>query len=119
MPAKKQKKSARPKAGSDVETVPDGPDPVPADVEPIEWRWKITLSSLLLLSVLILFLSWIKFFDLMHVDRYLQDLLISYVGSTVSKDFDGRVALILVDKEQQPNQPFGNPDAKHRPYHAN
>lgn len=90
-----------------------------ADEEQVKWRWRTMLSGLLLLSVLILFLSWIKFFDLLGVDRYLQDLLISYVGSTVSNDFDSRVKLILIDKEAQPNQPFGNPDTKHRPYHAN
>lgn len=105
MPVKKRKKAARPKVGS-------------ADPEQIRWRWWIVLSSLLGLSIVILFLSWIKIFDLVGLDRRLQDMLISYVNTTASKQFDARVKLILVDQAQQPNPPYGKADASHRKYHA-
>jgi len=111
MPVKKRKKAVRPKAGSNAA-------PVSADPEQIRWRWWIVLSSLLALSIVILFLSWIKLFGLVGLDRRLQDLLISYVSSTASKQFDSRVKLILVDKGQQPNPPYGKADASHRKYHA-
>jgi len=117
MSRKKRNKGTRPSAAANPASPGEAVES-PADADPIKWRWKTMLSGLLLLSVLILFLSWIKFFDLLGVDRYLQDLLISYVGSTVSNDFDSRVKLLLIDKESQPNQPFGNPDPKHRPYHT-
>ena len=103
MPAKKVKKRARPRA---------------SDAERIQWRWWIVLSSLLGLSVVILFLSFIKLFGLVGLDRRLQDLLISYVNTTVSKQFDGHVKLILVDQAQQPNPPYGKADPSHRKYHA-
>src|ERR1700687_1559625 len=103
MPAKKVKKRARPRA---------------SDAERIQWRWWIVLSSLLGLSVVILFLSFIKLFGLVGLDRRLQDLLISYVNTTVSKQFDGHVKLILVDQAQQPSPPYGKADPSHRKYHA-
>ena len=103
MSAKKRKKSARPR--------------VPG-TEQIQWRWGIVLSSLLGLSVVILFLSWIKLFDFMGLDRRLQDLLISHVNTSASKEFDSHVKLILVDQAQQPNPPFGKADISHRKYHA-
>ncbi len=103
MPAKKRKKSSRPRA---------------SDAEHIQWRWWIVLSSLLGLSVVILFLSWIKLFDFFGLDRRLQDLLISHVNTSASKVFDSHVKLILVDQAQQPNPPFGRADASHRKYHA-
>lgn len=85
----------------------------------IRWRWRVTVGALLILSVLILFLSWIKLFDFLRLDRNLQDLLISYAGAGMSRDFDRQVALILVDKAAQSNPPFGSADPKHRAYHAN
>src|SRR6266576_3412790 len=101
--AKKRKKSARPR--------------VPG-TEQIQWRWGIVLISLLGLSVVILFLSWIKLFDFMGLDRRLQDLLMSHVNTSASKEFDSHVKLILVDQAQQPNPPFGKADISHRKYHA-
>lgn len=118
MPAKKRKKSTRLSTGSKAESVPAGTDPVSTESEQVQWRWWIVLSSLLGLSIVILFLSWIKFFDLVGLDRRLQDLLISHVSTTVSKEFNSRVKLILVDKSQQPNPPFGKADPSHRKYHA-
>ena len=103
LPAKKRKKSARPKA---------------SDTEHIQWRWWIVLTSLLGLSVVILFLSWIKLFDILGLDRRLQDLLISHVNTSAAKEFDNHVKLILVDQAQQPNPPFGRADTSHRKYHA-
>ena len=103
LPAKKRKRTARSK---------------PSDPEHIQWRWWIVLSSLLGLSVVILFLSWIKLFDFFGLDRRLQDLLISHVNTSASKEFDSHVKLILVDQSQQPNPPFGKADVSHRKYHA-
>jgi len=105
MPAKKRKKASRPRAGS-------------ADPKQIRWRWWIILSSLLGLSIVILFLSWLKLFDLLGLDRRMQDLLISNVKTTVAKQFNSNVKLILVDKGQQPNPPYGKAEAGHRKYHA-
>jgi CHASE2 domain-containing sensor protein len=90
----------------------------PADTKPIKWRWPRILGALLGLSILILFLSWIKFFDLLGVDRWMQDTFISYVSSTQAKQFDDRVVLFLVDKDEKTNPPMGPPDASHRKYHA-
>lgn len=119
MARRKQKRRIDPVAKAHAAATSVGSTDKSSDVhEQIRWRWGITLSALLALSILILFLSWIKFFDSMGVDRHLQDLVISYVGSTVSNDFDSQVALILVDKEEKPNQPFGKPEATHRTYHA-
>jgi CHASE2 domain-containing sensor protein len=112
MLGKKRKKVARPAAGSNAATT------VLAVPKKTRWRWRIVVSSLLGLSIVILFLSFIKFFDLVGLDRRLQDLLISYVGSTVSKQFDPRVKLILVDKSQQATPPYGKADPSHRKYHA-
>ena len=118
MPAKKRKRTTRPRTGSNAESVSVPADSVSTESEQIQWRWWIVISSLVGLSLIILFLSWIKFFDLVGLDRRFQDLLISYVGTTVSKQFDSRVKLILVDKSQQPNPPFGKADPSHRKYHA-
>ena len=79
--------------------------------ENIKWRWPVVLSALVALTVLVLFLSWVKFFDLMNLDRDSQSLLVSYVGNTQSRPFDSRVALILVDK----NKPATQPDAAAAP----
>lgn len=119
MASKKKRKKNQRAAAADAAATPGGRTDKPPDAPgQIKWRWGITLSALLVLSVLILFLSWIKFLDLMGIDRHLQDLLISYAGSTVTKNFDSRVALIMVDKAAQLNQPFGNPDPTHRRFHA-
>jgi CHASE2 domain-containing sensor protein len=116
MASKKRKKGTRTEADTKG---PAKEDPKSsADAKPVKWRWGVTLTALLTLSVLILFLSVIKFFDLLRVDRYAQDLLISYVGSTDTKPFDSRVALILVDKDPQPNPPFGAAHPTHRKHHA-
>jgi CHASE2 domain-containing sensor protein len=117
MPGKRKKKGTQP-GGEAKAAAGKVADKSPADTKQIKWRWGITISALLALSVLMLFLSWIKFFDLLRVDRYMQDLLISYAGSSESKPFDSRVALILVDKDTQPNQPFGTAQPSHRKHHA-
>ena len=106
-------KAVKPSA-EPVRTSPDSKPP-----EQIKWRWWVVIGSLLGLSVLVLFLSWVKFFDLLGLDRRLQELLISTVGTTVSNQFDSRVVLILVDQAQQPNPPFGKADPNHRKFHAN
>lgn len=91
----------------------------PAATEQIKWRWPVVLSALVALSVLVLFLSWMKFFDLIGLDRSSQDLLISYVGNTQSTPFDSRVALILVDKDKPANQPEAATVASQPPAAAN
>ncbi|HKO97218.1 MAG TPA: CHASE2 domain-containing protein [Pyrinomonadaceae bacterium] len=116
MAGKKQKKVTRREAAKvDVAPVAEKPS---APVEKIKWRWRPLLGSLLVLSLLILFLSFIKFFDLLNVDRYLQDLLISYAGRSEARVFDSRVTLLMVDEATQPNQPFGAANPSHRKYHA-
>ncbi len=117
MANKKRKKGTPPEAEAKRAAKPAA-DESAAEAKPVKWRWGITLTALLALSVMVLFLSWIKFFDLLRVDRYMQDLLTSYVGGTDSKPFDSRIALILVDKANQPNPPFGAVDLSHRKHHA-
>ena len=97
MAGKKRRKSVHRSAAANVAATSAAGKSSP-DAKQIQWRWWVMFSALIALSVLILFLSWIKFFDLMGIDRRLQDILISYVGSTESKPFDSRVALILVEK---------------------
>lgn len=112
------KKSKKPRSDTPKAPAPAAPEKSPAADAKTKWRWRPLIISLVALSLLVLFLSWIKFFDLMSIDRHLQNLLISYVGSTESEAFDSRVALILVDEANQPNQPFGAASPSHRKHHA-
>ena len=116
---KKKKDTQRPTVKKAAERTVEAPtDQSATDEKPIQWRWRLLLSALAALSILILFLSWIKFFDLLGLDHRLQDTLISYVGSSETKQFDSRVVLIMVDKDEKNNPPIGPPDPSHRKYHA-
>lgn len=118
--AKKKKKDTQrgavPKvAVTTVEADVDKSSPKPRQTK---WRWGVILSALIGLSVLILFLSWVKFFDLLGIDYRAQDLLISSVVATESSQFDNRIALILVDNDEKSDPPSGKADPRHRKYHA-
>jgi CHASE2 domain-containing sensor protein len=116
---KKKKNTQRPAVTKVAEpTVAAPTDQSATDEKTIQWRWRLILTALAALSILILFLSWIKFFDLLGLDHRLQDTLISYVGSSETKQFDSRVVLILVDKDEKTNPPIGTADPSHRKYHA-
>lgn len=133
MVGKKKKKGTKTRtaaSGADATGAAKSPA-ADAGETPIKWRWPVVLSALVALSVLVLFLSWVKFFDLVGLDRGAQALLISNVGDTQSRPFDGRVALILVDKNKPPTQPdaaaapnqppanqiFGASNPSHRKFH--
>lgn len=94
-----------------------------AKVEPksLKWRWPFLIGSLIGLSLLVLFISWLQLFDQLGVDRRLRDLLISQASSTMARRFDGRVWTILVDEKKQNDKseaPAGSANPSHRKAHA-
>lgn len=119
MAGRKKKRDTKSDAATSVADAPGATESPagksPAAAQQIKWRWPVVLSALVALSVLVLFLSWIKFFDLIGLDRGSQDLLISYVGDTQSTPFDNRVALILVDKDKPATQPDAAAAAPNQP----
>ena len=88
---------------------------------PLKWRWPFLLGSLIVLTVLVVFLSWVKLFDQVGVDSRLRDLLISNARTTTANVFDDGVWTILVDtKKQDENSeaPVGRAKPSHRKAHA-
>jgi CHASE2 domain-containing sensor protein len=84
-----------------------------------QWRWHILISALLLLSVIVLLFAWLRFFNVVGIDDYVQDQLISRLDTKLDKRFDVKdISLILVDENAQPTPPSGKADSSHRKYHA-
>lgn len=84
-----------------------------------QWRWPILISALLLLSVLVLLFAWLRLFNVVGIDDYVQDQLVSRLDTKLDKRFDVKdISLILVDENAQPTPPSGKADSSHRKYHA-
>ena len=82
-------------------------------------RWPILAGLLLVVSLLMLLATMMKLFNLIDVDDYLEETLITHVDTKLDKTFDKRnIAIVLVDENQQSKPPFGKADSAHRQYHA-
>lgn len=121
---KRQKANKTPPATPPAPVEPEkSPAAVNGDVvnAPVKWRWSVMIVSLLVLSVVVLFFSWIKLFDLIRLDQRLQQILISYADPATSKRAHGSVRTILVEKHKENPQsetPFGKGLSAHRKAHA-
>ena len=115
----------RQKKGRAVEKLAEASPTTAGDASKVEsalkWRWPVLVGSLIALSLLVLFISWMKLFDQLGLDRRLQDLLISQATTTMARKFDGHVWTILVDEQKQdPNTTAatGRANPSHRKAHA-
>ncbi len=115
LPPRKAKKKAAPRQGTTAQ---------PASKKRVnprlrQWRWHLLISALLLLSVLVLLLAWLRLFNVVGIDDYVQDQLISRLDTKLDKRFDVKnISLILVDDNAQPTPPSGKAESSHRKYHA-
>ncbi len=73
-----------------------------------------------------LFASWVRLFNVYSLDDRLRAHLIAPLDTLIKKSFDSHnISIILIDKDVHPdpqdknqNLPSGNPDTRHRHYHA-
>lgn len=83
------------------------------------WRWPILVSALLLLSVILLFLAWLRLFNVVGIEDYVQYQLVSSLDTKLDRRFAVKdISLIMVDENAQPTPPSGKADTSHRKYHA-
>ncbi len=114
---KRPRGTKRPNVDKPVAQPANNSDPVP----PVKWRWSVTVLSLIGLSLVVLFLSWIRFFDIVGLDRRMREILISYADSTITKKSHGSVRTILIAKGKENKDseaPFGKSTPSHRKAHA-
>ncbi|MGI9164834.1 MAG: CHASE2 domain-containing protein [Pyrinomonadaceae bacterium] len=115
LPPRKAKKKAAPRQGTTAQ---------PASKKRVnprlrQWRWHILISALLLLSVLVLLLAWLRLFDVVGIDSYVQHQMVSGLDTQLDKQFDVKdISLILVDENTQLTPPSGKAESSHRKYHA-
>lgn len=84
-----------------------------------QWRWHILILVLLMLSGFVLFLAWLRLFNVVGIDDYVQDQLISHLATQLDKRFAVKdISLIWVDENTQPMPPSGKADTSHRKYHG-
>ncbi len=74
-----------------------------AEVEDRIWPWYKTLTVAVTLSVLLIFASSVKFFNVLFLDNWIEKKLISYAsahgGGVQKPDHDKEVATVLLDYE--------------------
>jgi len=114
-----KKRANKPKSGARDEST-GSPKPRRANPRLQRWRWPIVTAMLFLLSLVIFAASWIGLFNAVgELDDRLRNLVVAHVGTTIRKQFDHEeVSLIMVDRNEQKDQPSGKPDTRHRPYHT-
>jgi CHASE2 domain-containing sensor protein len=84
-----------------------------------QWRWHILILVLLMLSGFVLFLAWLRIFDVLGIEDYVQYQMISHLGTQLEKRFDVKdISIIWVDENTQPTPPSGKAESGHRKYHA-
>lgn len=113
MPLRKAKKKAAP--------APAAPSTAKRGVHPKlrQWRWHILILALLMLSFLVLFLAWLKLFNVVGIEDYVQYQMISHLATQLEKRFDVKdISIIWVDENTQPTPPSGKVESGHRKYHA-
>jgi CHASE2 domain-containing sensor protein len=86
----------------------------------VKWRLLIILTISITITVLVLFASSIRLFNVyFHFEDYVNDQLRTHLDGQVPKKFDTKdIALILVDADEKQEQPFGRAQPDHRKFHA-
>lgn len=113
MPLRKSKKKAA--------TAQAAPSTAKRRVHPKlrQWRWHILILALLMLSGFVLFLAWLKLFNVVGIEDYVQYQMISHLGTQLDKRFAVKdISIIWVDENTQPTPPSGKAEGGHRKYHA-
>jgi CHASE2 domain-containing sensor protein len=96
------------------------PAPAKADcaVHPrlYKWRWPLMCIMLFSVSLMVLFAWWIGLFNIL--DNKVNNLLATYVGTTMEQKFDKDLVVIKVDHAQTNGLIWGKSDASHRSKHT-
>jgi CHASE2 domain-containing sensor protein len=84
-----------------------------------QWRWHILILALLMLSGFVLFLAWLRLFNVVGIEDYVQYQMISHLDTQLEKRFAVKdISIIWVDENTQPTPPSGKAESGHRKYHA-